>query len=219
MKNGGNMKKETNLKIIKAVKVFFNFGYWLMWFALAAAAMSAILIPLTNEFKNDFGYLPANFYLHSDEIKIAEVSIGEAVHEAYIERASGEIMIKDAPLWVSYLNLLFAIVAVSISLYTTKMILKIISSIEENRFFVVENALIIRKIAVALSGYLIFLLVYSAGISLFLAESFESDLLVHTGFLGYNFDIEDIPLPLLLFVFAEIFRAGAELKEEADLTI
>jgi hypothetical protein len=114
-------------------------------------------------------------------------------------------------------NLLSMWVSFAISLSITYLLRQIFRSLAQNNPFVVFNAQRLRIIA--------FLIMFSA------VTSFAHDALVNW-FLQQNFmldgsnirahlviDVKTIMAGLIVLIIAEIFRIGAQLKEEQDLTV
>lgn len=105
-------------------------------------------------------------------------------------------------------------------LYTLHLTIRILEDIADNKFFVTQNAVRLRWIAIL--GIAI-----STGIrcSALISSHYISDKLEYPGLEFTNFsifsliDITPILFSLLLLVIAEAFRVGIQLQKETELTI
>jgi len=134
--------------------------------------------------------------------------------------ASGWIHAKGLPKGFDISYSLLRLLSVICILFSIRFTIKILETAEKGSFFVVENALRLRGIAILGFGILFFVRMSSLFSSFYLKDKLEFPGIVFTNF--YSFTFVDFLLLLhflFLLMIAEAFRKGALMKDENDLTI
>jgi hypothetical protein len=111
--------------------------------------------------------------------------------------------IKLSSLYFNYMKFIIVLTFVFIAV---KEFQKIIESVKRVETFGVENVKSFRRIGVIVLIYVVLM-------------SYSSIIFNQGGFRGFGFSIYPLILALLAFIMAEIFKEGAFLKQENDLTI
>ncbi len=132
----------------------------------------------------------------------------------------GRVKLEDIPSGFLAVNSLFRILSYGCILFSIILTVRILRSVKSKEFLLKENALRLRWIAIlGIATFLLdkFLSIYESS---YVAERVGIMGIDFTGYNGFVFaNFEWILSNLFLLVIAEVFRIGAELKEEQDLTI
>lgn len=212
------MHADRNKKILGGILGFFKLLYGLIWVVGAFTILVGIVIPLNVEVKDEFCRVPINFAMNDAQVSF---TIGGTAYSTALSRTSGMLQVKDGPLLLAYVNILIILVVMAVILYCLRLAIRIVERVQEGKFFLLENALALRRIAVASVLLFLFFIALRVGFGLFASGRLSSGLLTHTGLLGssLDFSLGDLALPLFLWALAEVFRAGVAMKEDHDLTI
>ena len=209
------MNDKSRKNTIQIIKVFFNIAHILFWIAIGALIISAVLGPFVSEIRQDFCFIPIDFSIPEAP---ATFTLDQTEYTTTISRSSGRLMVTNGPLGLFYLSIFWYLIFLVISLFVIKKILHIIKRVEKREFFLKENADIVRKIAFSLLFLWFLQGIFRAVYDFFLTGNISSKIVKVSKLYGIQ-DIDNLALPLLIFIFAEVFRAGAALKEDQDLTI
>ncbi len=149
-------------------------------------------------------------------VTIAQPQSG--IRTASLKLDSGKFHITHTRTWqtISYkLGVIW--IGFAISLTITFLLLRLFNSLTQNNPFVVENARHLRKIAI--------LIILISPLS-FARDAFENwylqqnFLLQDSGIRAHLvIDVKTVFAGFILLIIAEIFRIGAQMKEEQDLTV
>jgi len=209
------MNDKSRKNTIQIIKVFFNITQILFWTAIGVLVISAVLGPFVPEIRQDFCFIPIDFSIPEAP---ATFTLNQTEYTTTISRGSGRLMVMDGPLGLFYLSIFWYLIFLVISLYVIKKILHIIKRVEKGEFFLKENAYIVKKIALSLLFLWFLQWIFRALYDFFLSGNISSQIVKVSKLYGIP-DIANLALPFLIFIFAEVFRAGAALKEDQDLTI
>lgn len=213
MKTSG---KITSTTLISFLANLFRIGFFLLSFSLSIWVIYTIFIFLTNSPTTHMDF-PVLFSLAEEGIW-NNTTTNES--SKFYMQAMGMVRAQDLPKGFLILYSMVTLLATVCILFSMRQVLLILESAKTGAFLVVENALRLRWIA--LLGIATFLL---ERIGVLISASYFSDKLQVSGleFSSVNFFsffyFETIFYALFLLVIAEVFRIGAQLKEEADLTI
>jgi hypothetical protein len=114
-------------------------------------------------------------------------------------------------------GLSFALTMLAIVWFGVSQLRKVISSLRDEQPFAAANAARIRRIAYAVLAGELLRAAFTIGSNIYIARYFVAD--------GMSFDVRlnmsitTIVAGLIIFVLAEVFRAGARLEEEQSLTV
>ncbi len=210
--------KGKHQKILRWIRGFFCFVYGLSWLIAALFLLAGVVMPFSPAVKNDFCGVWINFTLQDPE---PSFRIGETIYQTTLTRTTGWLLIEDGPLLLAYLNLLLILSIVSVGLYVLKKTIRIVERVQQGRVFLVENMLDLRRISIILLLFFPFQIALRISAGWFTLGQLVGGPLADTGLIGasLDFDLDTLAFPLFLWVLAEVFRAGIELKKDQELTI
>jgi hypothetical protein len=157
--------------------------------------------------------VPAAFAV--DASQVSAPSIG--VTAAAIRDATGILRIPASTTRVYVGGLSFALVMLAIVWFGVSQLRKVVFSLRDERPFAAANAARIRRIAYAVLAGELLRAAFTIGSNIYIARHFEAE--------GMSFDVRlnvsitTIVAGLIIFVLAEVFRAGTHLEEEQSLTV
>ena len=121
---------------------------------------------------------------------------------------------------VSIIFSISLLMILAITIFILNQLIAVINNLLKNKIFLRENALMLRKIALAMiAGWAVTII-----LSIILSFIFRGSI----SLVGYNFQYyqaggnvftNSIVPGIIILIIAEVFRIGTELKEENDLTI
>lgn len=202
---------------IKAVSIILSIIWYVQWIIVAALVIISILIATDNTII-DTSKLEG-FQIQFERIDIPN-SINEAdiqQNEVYITNGDGRIHLENEEYNFIYFRLLGAFIDTMFYIFIIYLLRKIFFSLKTGEFFVKQNGVYIKKIAYAVLGlslipaFLIYLL------NIYIKQTLNIEGIIFKA--QFEFDYGTVFLALLIFVIAEVFIRGTQLKEDQDLTI
>ena len=202
---------------IKAVSLILSIIWYLQWLIVAALVIISILIATDNTIIN-------TSKLEGFQIQFARIDIPNSDNEAdiqkneiYITNGEGRIHLENKEYNFIYFRLLGALIDTLFYIFIIYLLRKIFFSLKTGEFFVKQNGIYIKKIAYAVLGlslipaFLIYLL------NIYIKQTLNIEGIIFKA--QFEFDYGTVFLALLIFVIAEVFIRGTQLKEDQDLTI
>ncbi len=202
-------------KTVRFIKGFFQVSYGLSWGILGMWMIGGIALPFSQTVRRAFSFFPFPFRLAES---VGSLEIGRAEYSASVARASGRLTVDGGPPGLSALVWLFLGFLIVVSLIVMRQILKLISRVEEGKFFLAENSRIIRAIGFVFLAYWLLEWLGNAAVIIWLSGNLNSSAVVLDKS-GVFPDFGGLSVPLLFLVIAEIFKFGTALKEDQELTI
>ncbi|RDV15904.1 DUF2975 domain-containing protein [Pontibacter diazotrophicus] len=154
----------------------------------------------------------------SRSIDVTTASVAENISAANLELDTGKLTFShQSSKQIIGFNLLSMWIAFSISLTVTYLLRKLFKSLTQNDPFVVENAQRLRLIAFLIMLEPVTSFAHDAFVNWFIQHNF---LLDGSGIRAHlSIDLKTLFVGLIVLVIAEIFRIGARMKEEQELTV
>ncbi len=211
----------TGKGLIKFLIFVFSAFYYILWFSLVLVVVIEF-ISLSKIFDPSGFPIPIDFTVFfslNEELGVANWGVGGNTNFS-INYAMGSIKLSNAPNGFIALYCLMALALFILSLFSIRLIIKILKTVKDKSFLLIENALRLRWIA--LLGIALFIVdkTFSYVIANYLSTHIEYSGIKFTGInLYFIMNFETVINSLLFLVIAEVFRIGAKLKEEQDLTI
>ena len=170
-----------------------------------------------------FGAFKENMQLHVrfpvnvDFLEKGSVSINDTDIEIEIVEANGQIHFIDTPVFISMRFFASAIPVFIISFYMFWLLKKFITDVKNDKIFEINNIRRLKRIAYALFGLWLYIIVYIRIVYYYVAKEVEFDMIKISDqqeyFPGFLFT------GLFIWVIAHIFTVGLKLKEDNQLTI
>jgi len=205
-----------NYKILSITKIILNL-YWYFQLTFIAAIIFVGLSLLFNFDFIDLNYLNG-FKIHFSKIIFPEPLLYNGVNYDFtLTNGEGRLHINDLDQKFVYLRMLAALVDSVIYLMIILFLRKIFKNLTDNKYFIAENGMYIKKIALSIIilALLPELIIYMTD-KLIIGSIQLNNVLIKNEF---NFEYQAIILGLLVFVISIIFLRGIELKEDQELTI
>ncbi|WP_200975191.1 DUF2975 domain-containing protein [Echinicola sp. 20G] len=214
-RNHGVQSIDILIFIFQAMKI-------LIWISLIMSSILIIvtLIPNEGAWKNIIP--PPNFVVYfslPEELGIAQWGDGNTTPFSIVS-ALGVIKTTFAPKSLVLFYSLMTILTTLLILFSIIFTVRILKSVKKKAFLLVENAVRLRWIALLGIGIYFTDRITSTVTSSQLSKHLQFPEVDFTGINFFAFlNFESIFGSLFLLVIAEVFRMGAQLKEENDLTI
>jgi len=211
----------TGKGLIKFLIFVFSAFYYILWFCLVLVVVIEF-ISLRKIFDPSGFPIPIDFTVFfslNEELGVANWDVGGNTNFS-INYAMGSVKLSYAPNGFIALFCFMALSIFILSIFLTRLMIKILKTVKDKSFLLIENALRLRWIALLGIAILIVEKTFSFVIANYLSTHIEYSGVKFTGINPYfilNFDT--VLNSLFLLVIAEVFRIGAKLKEEQDLTI
>lgn len=157
--------------------------------------------------------VPAAFSIDASRVSAPSID----VTAAGIRDATGILRIPVSTTRVYVGGLVSALAMMAIAWIGVHQLRKVVFSLRDERPFAAANAARIRRIAYAVLAGELVRAAFTIGSNIYIARHFEAE--------GMSFDVRvnmsitTIVAGLIIFVLAEVFRAGARLEEEQSLTV
>ena len=214
------MKKQTIISAKFLINfLLYSFKGLFLWYTFLLVYFFVIqLWPALVHSKRQAVNLPI-IYNHIEKgiLTLPQIDYEYVLH---IPPASGSFLVFGLPLKFFYIQSIETVLTYAGGLLMIFLIIKMLKSAKEGTFLVAKNAIRLRYIALLNIALLVI-----GQISFYVSMSYFSDKLKFPGlefsnealraFNGWKY----IFLYLFLLIIAEVFRLGAQLKEENDLTI
>ncbi|MFD3000358.1 DUF2975 domain-containing protein [Pontibacter toksunensis] len=154
----------------------------------------------------------------SRQVDVATAAIAQNISAAALQLDSGKLTFNhQSSKQIIGFNLVSMWVSFSISLTITYLLRRLFRSLTQNDPFIVENAQRLRLIAFLIMLIPLTSFVHDFIVNWFLKQNFLID---GSGIRAHlNIDLKTLFVGLVVLVIAEIFRVGARLKEEQELTV
>lgn len=216
-----NQESYTGKGLINFLSFFFRLFYYAFW-VLIAFTLFFMVFSLINLDEPSGLPTPLNLgVFFSLDDAIGETNfVNNGGTNFFISYATGNIKVTNVPYSFIVLFCFLALVLFTTTLLSIRLTIKILKTVKENAFLLIENAIRLRWIAL-----LAIAILFTDKLIAILTSAYLSNHLEYPGitFRTANFysitGFETIFTSLFLLVIAEVFRIGAKLKEEHDLTI
>ena len=202
-----------------------SIAWWLkllldvLWFALLALFAVITLATIYRAASGDYTKLEVNlgvrFELEPERYKISSEQVG--VERAEIRKAQGELHFTNPRGVYAFAFMAWSYLALGIALVVVHQLRGLFRTLAARAPFDRSNAGRIRTIALALLAGQALGALMRVGFGNLLKQQFAAEGLTLAPAWGLNFAA--ILVALVLLVIAEVFRVGAEMKEEQDLTV
>ena len=207
--------------LIKFLIFVFRAFYYILWICLALVVVIEF-ISLRKIFDPVGFPIPIDltvFFSLKEELGTATWDVN-GNSDFSINYAMGSIKLSYAPNGFIALFCFMALSIFILSIFLTRLTIKILKTVKDKSFLLIENALRLRWIALLGIAILIVDKTFSFVIANYLSTHIEYSGVKFTGINPYFIlNFETVLNSLFLLVIAEVFRIGAKLKEEQDLTI
>jgi hypothetical protein len=199
---------------IKSVSFLLNIIWYLQWLLLAAIIIITILIATDNKIINTNKI--EGFHIQFARIDLPD-DISNTDNNVYLTNGEGRLHIKNDENNFIYLRLLSAFLDTLIYIFIIYLLRKIFFSLKTGVFFVKQNGIYIRLMAYAVLGITLIPAIINLFINIYVKKTLYIEGVIFKA--QFEFDYGTAFLALLIFVIAEVFIRGTELKEDQDLTI
>ncbi len=196
-----------------------NFGLKVVWFLnfafIAFVTIFSVYLLINPEGPSVILNIPIHFSLEEQHTAQSGNISDNSIE---IKNATGQLQINNPrPYQILMFFFGFSTVKFLFTLYVIYLLRKIFSTLLQENPFTVENGDRLRKIGISAILFGVFLSVYSLLTSTLVSSKISSQCFD----IVYKFDLrlEYIYWGLFTLVIAEIFRMGAHMKSEQDLTI
>jgi hypothetical protein len=192
-----------------------------LYFVSAGIALAAVLlllapwIPLPQPARPEGLVIGVPTAFAVDASHVSAPSIG--VTAAGIRDATGIVRIPVSQKRVYVSGLSFALVMLAIVWFGVSQLRKVMFSLRDELPFAAENAARIRRIAYAVLAGELLRAAFTIGSNIYVQRHFQAEGMTFD--VRFNVSITTIVAGLIIFVLAEVFRAGARLEEEQSLTV
>jgi hypothetical protein len=207
-----------NKTILKVLLWFSKITIVLILIASVTVVVVTIVSQVNPKFKFDF--TPGSYaFKPVSEVTGKYLTKGEPVNFEVNSIIVDKSAFKPG-LKVSAISAFSSLILLAITFYILKKMISVLNNLLRNKIFQRENALLLRKIALAMiAGWILNII-----LSIVLTFVFRGSLsLVGYDFqyyqVGGNIFTTSIVPGIIILIVAEVFRIGTELKEESDLTI
>jgi hypothetical protein len=205
------------IPFIRVVSVILNIIWYLQWILLAAIIIISILIATDNSVIDTSKLEGFHIQYSSIDITGDILDTDNQNSDIYITNGEGRLHINNEQYNFIYLRLLSAFLDTLIYIIIIYFLRKIFFSLKTGVFFVKQNGIYIKKIAFAVLGITLIPAILNLFINIYVKKTLHIEGIVFKA--QFEFDYGTVFLALLIFVIAEVFIRGTELKEDQDLTI
>jgi len=202
---------------IKGVSIVLSIIWYLQWVIIAGLVVITILIATDNSIINTSKL--EGFHVQYERIDIPSSNLDNGNHESniYLTNGEGRIHIENEDYNFIYFRLLSAFIDTLLYIFIIFLLRKIFSSLKTGEFFVKQNGIYIKKIAYAVLGLTLIPAFLNYFINIYIKKTLNIEGIIFKA--QFEFDYGTVFLALLIFVLAQVFIRGTELKEDQDLTI
>jgi hypothetical protein len=202
---------------IKSVSIILNIIWYLQWLLLAAIIIISILIATDNTIIDTSKIEGFHIQYSRIDIKGDIIDTNNQNNNIYLTNGEGRLHIKNEEHNFIYLRLLSAFLDTLIYIIIIYFLRKIFFSLKTGAFFVKQNGIYLKKMAYAVLGITLIPAILNLFINIYVKKTLHIEGIVFKA--QFEFDYGTVFLALLIFVIAEVFIRGTELKEDQDLTI
>ncbi len=158
------------------------------------------------------------FNISFTEINLGDVQMHDnQTHAVTLTNGSGRVHISGMDSRIVGFKIIGAFMELLVWMYVIYLLRRIFAKLKVGDYFIRSNGTTLRKIAISIIGISLFLNTFHYFISTYIYKHFsiEGVILKRT----IELDTRTFLFGIMLFVIAQIFIKGAEIKEEQDLTI
>ena len=202
---------------IKGVSIVLSIIWYLQWVIIAGLVVITILIATDNSII-DTSKLEG-FHVEFARIDIPSSAFDNDNQESdiYLTNGEGRIHIENEEYNFIYFRLLNAFIDTLFYIFIIFLLRKIFFSLKTGEFFVKQNGIYIKKMAYGVLGISIIPAFINYLINVYIKQTLIIEGIAFKA--QFEFDYGTVFLALLIFVIAQVFIRGTELKEDQDLTI
>ncbi len=215
-----NQKPFSGKGLVNFLIFFFHLSYYILW-VITIITIFIMGLSLIN-INNPTGFLGLDFHVFfSLDEELGITHWGEdQTSEFSIVYAMGNVKLSNVPYSFMVYFCLMALLQFAFLLLSIRLTIKILKTVKNKSFLLIENAVRLRWIALLGIAMVFIDKLISIINSSYLSNKLEFPGIKFTNMNIYTFfNIESVINSLFLLVIAEVFRIGAKLKEEHDLTI
>ena len=151
------------------------------------------------------------------EIQNSLQNVKSSRFAVYLTNGEGRLHLKGSDNHLVFLRLINVYIDTLTYIFIIYLLQQLFAGLEKGLFFIRENGIYMKKIAYAVLVLALLPDMISYLINLYFASILDINGITFKA--RYSFDIKTMFLALLIFVIAQVFIKGAEIKEENDLTI
>ena len=201
---------------IKSVSIILSIIWYIQWIFISGLIVISFLIA-TNNSIIDTGKLEG-FHIQFVRIDIPDsITDNNQNDDVYLTNGEGRLHIENSEYNFIYFRLIIAFIDTLFYILIVFLLRKIFYSLKTGEFFVKQNGIYIKKIAYAVLGLTLIPAFLNYLINIYIKQSLSIEGIIFKA--NFEFDYGTVFLALLIFVIAEVFIKGTELKEDQDLTI
>lgn len=213
--------KEKDTRLVNILLIIFRGLYFLTVLSLAFIALFAFLAILVG--KHPIDSMSFNFPVFFSMIENSGEAIwnDQTITPFKINQTLGIISLSNIPSFLLIVYSLLTMLAVVFGLQAIRLSIQILESVKFKKFFLSENAVRLKWIALLNIGAFLSTRLNYIFTSNYLANKIElTGIYFENLTLNMIFANTDIVIfNLFLLIIAQVFKVGAEMKNEQDLTI
>lgn len=201
---------------INIVDLLLRVIWYLQWLFGVVLIMSAVSILADVSWFNVEKI--KGFQIAFSEIDLGELQMQDGQsHLVRITNGEGRVHISGLDLKITVFKIVLAFFELLVGMYIISLLRKIFAHLKVGEFFVRANGMLLQRIAISILGISLFISAFQLILSSYLYKHLviENVLLKRT----VEIDTRTLLFGIMLFVVAQIFIQGAEIKDEQDLTI
>jgi hypothetical protein len=218
MKNKNIKNQNTRVNVLL---IIFRGLYFLTIVSIALMVLFLVVMLVSGVYPlNALGF---NFPVYFDMIQSNGVAMwsDQTTTPVKMTNVMGSIWLSDIPNVLLVVSSFFSILVIGFGIQSIRLSIRILESVKFRKFFLIENAVRLRWIALFNIAAFLFVRMNSIFTSNYLGSRME---LVGIEFENINLhmlfgNVDIVIFNLFLLIIAEVFRVGAEMKNEQDLTI
>ncbi|MBN1598665.1 MAG: DUF2975 domain-containing protein [Bacteroidales bacterium] len=199
---------QPNKKLIKGIKIFFKIIYIVLIVIFGIEVLSQVIILVLD--KDQTGILPLIYSIDQPDLVLN--ILGKEVKPELLS-GIGAVVVKDVPLFLKIINVLFIFTAVAIYILIIKIIRNIIKTIDQNNIFSLLNARRLKKIGFLLVANWIlgYAIVY---INIFTVMPLKGAAIIPAITISVTESSAQLIAIVFTFFMAAVFKIGVEMEEE-----
>ena len=209
------MKAMGKRSLSSLLGVWLTVLWWLVWVAMAGVVLTTGYVLISGNAVDELMDVPVVFGLDPESYEITSEHLDVA--GARITDAQGTLRFTSANTLATLSYLGIALAYFTVLVVVLYQLRKIFRSLSEGKPFSVENASRIRLI-----GLFVIFGELAHSVIVFLSQLYVESVFNTTGLkIDAEMNLEFSPIfgGLVLLVIAEVFRLGAQLQEDRDLTV
>jgi len=205
-----------NRQTLVLIKSVINILWYLQWAILIAIIVYVSLLILNVDFFNVD--VLKGFKIHFSKISFLQpILIEGEEHLVKLTNGEGRLHIENFNQSFIYMRIFAAFMDSFLYLLILFFIRRIFKNLTDNKYFILENGILIRKI-----GFTIIALAILPAAIHYITDAMVTSSIQIEGVVlknDFDFDFQTILLGVLVYVISIVFLRGIELKKDQELTI